>query len=34
MSSVFDPKVFCDLLDDQVTLSKIFGAVGSTRANP
>ena len=31
---VFDPEVFCDLLDDQISLSKFSSAVGSTTGNP
>ena len=31
---VFDPKVFCDLLDDQISQSKFSSAVGSTTGNP
>ena len=34
MISVFDPKVFLDLLDNQITQWKFSGAVGSTTANP
>ena len=33
MISVFDPELFCDLLDDEIALSKFSGAVGSTTAN-
>ena len=34
MSNLFNPEVFCDILDDQIALSKFSGAVGSTAANP
>ena len=34
MSSVFEPEVFCDLLDDQIALSKFSGAIVSTKENP
>ena len=34
MSIVFDPEVFCDIIDDQISLSKFYGAFGSTTVNP
>ena len=34
MRNLFDTKVFSYLLNDQIALSKFFGAVGSTIANP
>ena len=30
---VFDPEVFCDLLDDQISLSKFSSAVGRNTSN-
>ena len=33
-SGAYDPEIFCDIINDQVTTSKFLAAVGSTMANP
>ena len=30
----YDPEIFCEVINDQVTTSKFSAAVGSTMANP
>ena len=34
ISIAFEPKIFCDILYDQIAMSKFPGAIGSTTANP
>ena len=33
-SGEYDPEIFCEMINDQVTTSKFSAAVGSTMANP
>ena len=34
VSGAYDPEIFCEMINEQVTTSKFSAAVGSTMANP
>ena len=34
VSGAYDPEIFCEMINDQVTTSKFSAAVGSNMANP
>ena len=34
VSGAYDPEIFCEMINEQVSTSKFLAAVGSTMANP